>query len=261
MICINIIYISCDSNKRFTHICDWEVILDYSTESIKSNFHRAEDMIAEALNVVHDSPRVVKIMAVTKTHPVELVRMSIEAGIRIIGENRVSEGGRKIRTLGKEVAEFHMIGPIHTGEVRQAVRDFHWIDSICRMKIAEEIAKRTTSQNKKQPGILVEVNTSGEESKHGLAPEYSLLEGMLSRMRKLGLAVSGLLTIGPLGGTAEETRKAFAALRNLRDDLSCKGGFDLPELSMGMSDDFPLAVMEGATIIRLGRFLFGRRQN
>ncbi len=238
-----------------------EVILDYSIESIKNNLHRAEEMIAEALNTVHHSPRLVKIMAVTKTHPVELVRMSIEAGIRIIGENRVSEGGRKINALGKEAAEFHMIGPIHTGEVRQAVRDFHWIDSICRMKIAEEIAKRTTSMNKKQPGILVEVNTSGEESKHGLAPEYSLLEEVLGRMRELGLVVSGLLTIGPLGGTAQDTRKAFAALRNLRDDLSGRGGFELPELSMGMSDDFQLAVMEGSTIVRLGRFLFGRRQN
>lgn len=239
----------------------WEDILDYSVESIESNLHRAEDMIADALNAVHDSPRVVRIMAVTKTHPVGLVRMSIEAGIRIIGENRVSEGGRKIKTLGKEAAEFHMIGPIHTGEVRQAVRDFHWIDSICRMKIVEEIAKRTTVMNKKQPGVLVEVNTSGEESKHGLAPEYSLLEGMLGQMRELGLAVSGLLTIGPLGGTERETRKAFAALRNLRDDLSRKGGFELPELSMGMSDDFQLAAMEGSTIVRLGRFLFGRRQN
>lgn len=235
--------------------------MNYSIESIRSNLHRAEDMIDEALNAVHHSPQVVKIMAVTKTHPVELVRMSIEAGIGIIGENRVSEGGRKIKTLGKEVAEFHMIGPIHTGEVRQAVRDFHWIDSICRMKIAEEIAKRTVAKNMKQPGILVEVNTSGEESKHGLAPEYSLLEEMLGRMRELGLVVSGLLTIGPLGGTAEETRKAFAALRNLRDDLSRRGGFELPELSMGMSDDFRFAVMEGSTIVRLGRFLFGRRQN
>ena len=235
--------------------------MNYSVESIRNNFYRAEDMIAEALNTVHHSPRVVRIMAVTKTHPVDLVRMSIEAGISIIGENRVSEGGRKIKILGKEVAEFHMIGPIHTGEVRQAVRDFHWIDSICRMKIAEEITRRTTDMNKKQPGVLVEVNTSGEESKHGLAPEYSLLEEVLGRMRELGLIVSGLLTIGPLGGTAEETRKAFADLRNLRDDLSSKGGFELPELSMGMSDDFQLAVMEGSTIVRLGRFLFGRRQN
>ena len=218
-------------------------------------------MISEALNAVHDSPRVVKIMAVTKTHPVELVRMSLEAGIRIIGENRVSEGGRKIKALGKDAAEFHMIGPIHTGEVRQTVRDFHWIDSVCRMKIVEEIAKRTTTQNKKQPGILVEVNTSGQDSKHGLAPEYLLLEEMLGRMRELGLDVSGLLTIGPLGGTAAETRKAFASLRGLRDDLSRRGGYFLPELSMGMSDDFQLAVMEGATIIRLGRFLFGGRQN
>jgi len=218
-------------------------------------------MIAEALNAAQHSPQVVKIMAVTKTHTVELVQMTLEAGIRIIGENRVSEGGRKIKTLGKESAEFHMIGPIHTGEVRQAVRDFHWIDSICRMKIAKEIAKRTTAINKKQPGILVEVNTSGEESKHGLAPEYSFLEETLGRMRELGLVVSGLLTIGPLGGTATETRKAFAALRNLRDDLSSRGGFELPELSMGMSDDFQLAVMEGSTIVRLGRFLFGRRQN
>lgn len=233
--------------------------MKYSVESIRSNLHHANDMIGDALKKSFDPQRDVRIMAVTKTHPVELVRMTIEAGIRIIGENRVSEGGRKINAIGRDAAEYHMIGPIHTGEVRQAVRDFHWIDSVARMKIAEEIVRRTLSRNKAQPGLLVEVNTSGEESKHGFAPDYHRLEDAIGRMKELGLKVSGLLTIGPLRGTSRDTREAFASLRNLRDDLSEKGGFRLPELSMGMSDDFPLAVMEGATIIRLGRFLFGDR--
>jgi len=237
-----------------------EVNIVSSVQSIKNNFQRAREHVEDVLNACGESGRIVKIMAVTKTHPVELVRDTIEAGITLLGENRVSEGGRKVKALGKNTAEFHMIGPIHTKEVRQAVRDFHWIDSVDRVKIAGEIAEKTVARGKEQPGILIEVNTSGEGTKHGFSPDFHLLEDVLGEIGEMALRASGLMTVGPLGGTERDTSEAFALLRKLRDRLKDGCGHELSELSMGMSDDFQLAVAEGATIVRLGRYLFGPRQ-
>lgn len=230
-----------------------------SVQTIESNLQTVMELVERALNSCGEPDRAVAIMAVTKTHPVEVASMAIEAGVKLLGENRVSEGGRKVKALGKDAAEFHMIGPIHTGEVRQAVRDFHWIDSVDRLKIAREIARKTLSRGKEQPGILVEVNTSGEASKHGFNPDFHLLCDVLGEIRDTGLRISGLMTVGPLGGSELDTSKAFALLRKLRDLLESSCGYDLSELSMGMSDDFVLAVKEGATTIRLGRYLFGPR--
>lgn len=229
--------------------------------TIAENLARAQRTIGEALDRCGERDRTVRIMAVTKTHPPETVRMALEAGVRLIGENRVSEGGRKIREVGREAADFHMIGPLHTGEVRQAVRDFHSIDSVGRLKIAGEIARRTVRQGKPAPVILLEVNTSGEASKHGFAPETGLLEEKVCEVRELGLGVSGFLTVGPLDAGEQAIREAFALLRRLRDSISRSSGSPLSELSMGMSDDFRLAVLEGATTVRLGRYLFGSRRS
>ncbi len=232
-----------------------------STDTVRSNLQRARELIHQAGGSTEGTEGAVKIMAVTKTHPPEIVRMAIQAGISIIGENRVSEGGRKIRAVGRDSAEFHMIGPVHTGEVRQAVRDFHWMDSVDRMKIISEIARRTVGRGDPQPGLLLEVNTSGEESKHGFSPDINLLEEIIGKTVELGLDISGLMTVGPLGVGESETRKAFALLRDLRDGLRSRCTQALDELSMGMSDDFQLAVMEGSTTVRLGRFLFGSRNS
>ena len=237
-----------------------EVNVVISLQSIKDNFNRAGELVDKSLERAGESERIVRIMAVTKTHPVDVAGKAIEAGIRLLGENRVSEGGRKVKVLGKNAAEFHMIGPIHTGEVRQAARDFHWIDSVGRMKIVREIAKKTILKGFEQPGILIEVNTSREDSKHGFKPDFHILQDILGEISEIGLHVSGLMTVGPLGGTERDTRGAFSLLRELRDRLDGSCHHDLSELSMGMSDDFQFAVEEGATIVRLGRYIFGPRQ-
>lgn len=234
--------------------------MDLSVEDIRINLQMAGELIDRSLTISGESHRRVKIMVVTKTHPAEVVGMAMEAGAELFGENRVSEGGRKIMAVGRDAAEFHMIGPIHTGEVRQAVRDFHWIDSIGRLKISDEIARRIAGSTDPQPGLLVEVNTSGEPAKHGFRPDAGLLEDVLGHMEETGLSVSGLMTVGPLGADGEETARAFSSLRRLRDELSGRCGHDLEELSMGMSDDFELAVLEGATTVRLGRFILGPRK-
>ena len=229
---------------------------------IAQRMQRARREIAEACNDSARSPEGIRIMAVTKTHPVDVVRAAIEAGVRLIGENRVTEGGRKIRRLGERPANcsFHMIGPLHRKEVRQAMRDFDAIDSVDRMKIAAEVARRMETKEVPQPGLLVEVNTSGEESKHGFAPDPSLLEETFGRMADLGLEPDGLMTIGPLGQGLAASREAFALLRRLAEGLRESLDMELPELSMGMTEDFTEAVKEGATTVRLGRYLFGSRR-
>ncbi len=156
--------------------------------------------------------------------------------------------------MGPDAAVFHAIGVLHRSEVRQAVRDFHCLDAVDRIKILEEIARRGAS-----PDILLEVNTSGEKAKKGFPPDEALLSEALGKARELGLQVRGFLTIGPLYGNEADKRGAFALLRELRDTLSGALDMELPELSMGMSDDFSLAVLEGSTMVRLGTRLFGAR--
>lgn len=228
---------------------------------IAEGLARARGEIAEACAACGRDPGGVRVMAVTKTHPVDVVQAAIDAGIRLIGENRVTEGGRKIRQLtDPSGCRFHMVGPLHRKEVRQAMRDFHSIDSVDRMKIAAEVARRMEVKDVPQPGLLVEVNTSGEDSKHGFPPEVSVLADRLGDIDGLGLRVDGLMTVGPLGRGREASRRAFALLRSLRDGLRERLGMELPELSMGMTDDFVEAVKEGSTTVRLGRYLFGSRR-
>lgn len=211
--------------------------------------------IARACLEVGRCPAEVSIMAVTKTHTASVIREAVAAGIRLIGENRVTEGGRKIAELGRDFAEFHLIGPFHVSEARQAVRDFHSIDAVDRMEVATELARR------KAPNpILVEVNTSGEGTKKGFPPEAGLLTEAVGRMIEMGLGVGGLLTVGPLTSDESGSRRAFALLRELRDGLRRSLGVPLGTLSMGMSDDYLYAVREGATTVRLGRALLGARR-
>jgi pyridoxal phosphate enzyme (YggS family) len=228
-------------------------------ETVRDRLERAKEAIASALEGSDRAPGDVRIMAVTKLHPPETVREVIDAGIGLIGENRVSEGGRKIRSLGRDSAEFHLIGPPHRKEIRQALRDFHSIDAVDRLEVALEIVRRLASGDCPRPGVLLEVNTSGEGSKAGFEPGAALMEEVLGRLADEGLVVDGFLTVGPLGKGESGTRAAFARLRRLRDGLSRTLGHPFPELSMGMSDDFHWAAAEGATTVRLGRYLLGER--
>ncbi|MCK5785233.1 MAG: YggS family pyridoxal phosphate-dependent enzyme [Candidatus Sabulitectum sp.] len=224
-------------------------------DRVRANVESALFEIAEAAGISGRKPEEITIMAVTKTHPAEFITKAVECGIKHIGENRVSEGGRKIRQLGKEYAVFHAIGVLHRKEVRQAVRDFHCLDAIHKIEIIEELARRNAD-----PLLLLEVNTSGEPAKMGFKPDVDLLESALGRALELKLPVKGFLTVGPLCGIPLLQRKAFSELRDIRDSLETRLKVSLPELSMGMSDDFTLAVLEGSTMVRLGRRLFGSRE-
>jgi PLP dependent protein len=197
----------------------------------------------------------VRIVAVTKTHGLEAVRAAHAAGLQDIGENRVQEALQKQEALADLPVEWHLIGTLQRNKARHAAGRFRLIHSIDRADLAADLERRV------QPGtrqaILVQVNCSGEPQKGGVSPESLPL--LLDQIRELErVEVQGLMTMSALTDDSAEQRRAFRLLRELRDAAEA-GGHRLPQLSMGMSADYPIAVEEGATMIRLGTVLFGER--
>jgi pyridoxal phosphate enzyme (YggS family) len=197
----------------------------------------------------------VRIVAVTKTHGPEVVRQAFAAGLRDVGENRVQEALPKQDALLDLSVDWHLVGTLQRNKARHAAGRFALIHSVDRADLAIELDRRVTS-GVRQP-VLIQVNCSGESQKGGVAPES--LPDLLDQMRPLErLQVLGLMTMSALTEDQEEQRRAFRQLRELRESAE-RQGYQLRELSMGMSSDFPIAVEEGATIVRLGTILFGER--
>lgn len=199
----------------------------------------------------------VRIVAVTKTHGPEAIRAALEAGIQDVGENRVQEALAKQEQLQDVPARWHLIGSLQRNKARHAVGRFALIHSVDRIDLADELARRIPGGARQE--VLVEVNCSGESHKGGVEP--ALLPALLERIASLpGLEVRGLMTMAALTEDESAQRAAFSRLRSERDRMQA-AGYALPELSMGMSGDFPVAVEEGATMVRLGTLLFGERQS
>jgi pyridoxal phosphate enzyme (YggS family) len=201
----------------------------------------------------------IKLMAVSKTVPPERVHEAIKAGITWFGENYVQEAREKIPAVGQNVS-WHMIGHLQTNKVKYVVHLFDWIHSVDRIELARELDKRA-AQNQRTLKVLIEVNVSGEVSKSGAEPSRVLeLVRQISVMPNLN--VQGLMTMPPFFENPEEARPYFVALRRLRDKIEGENipGVQMKELSMGMTGDFEVAIEEGATIIRVGRAIFGERQ-
>jgi pyridoxal phosphate enzyme (YggS family) len=197
----------------------------------------------------------VTIVAVTKTHGPEAVLAAVAAGLTDIGENRVQEALAKQEALGPLPVAWHLIGTLQRNKARQAVGRFALIHSVDRLELAGELQRRTPSGSR-QP-VLVQVNCSGEPQKGGVEP--GALPELLGAIAQLDrLEPRGLMTMAALTDEAREQRRAFSLLRELRD-ASEREGYPLPELSMGMSGDYTVAVEEGATLVRLGTVLFGER--
>ena len=197
----------------------------------------------------------VRIVAVTKTHGPEAVRAAVAAGLRDIGENRVQEALQKQDALLDVSVEWHLVGTLQRNKAKYAAGRFVLIHSVDRVDLAAELDRRATPGTR-QP-ILVQVNCSAEPQKGGVAP--ASLPVLLDQLRMLErIEVQGLMTMSALTEDRAEQRRAFRLLRELRD-ASERSGHRLPELSMGMSGDYPIAVEEGATMIRLGTILFGER--
>lgn len=197
----------------------------------------------------------VSIVAVTKTHGPDAVRAVVAAGLTMVGENRVQEALGKQESLLDCPIEWHLIGSLQRKKARQVVGRFALIHSVDRIELARELHKRAAPGTRQ--AVLVQVNCSDEEQKGGVLPAdlAALLEAMAPLDR---LDVRGLMTMAALTPDERVQRRAFARLRGLRDE-STAAGFDVPELSMGMSGDYPIAVEEGATMLRLGTVLLGER--
>jgi pyridoxal phosphate enzyme (YggS family) len=197
----------------------------------------------------------VRIVAVTKTHGPEAVRAAVAAGLTDIGENRVQEAMEKQDVLAGVRVDWHLIGTLQRNKARHAVGRFALIHSVDRLDLAAELDRRAAEGTRQ--AVLVQVNCSGEPQKGGVEPGGvpALLDALGGFAR---LEVRGLMTMSALTDDVAEQRRAFRRLRELRD-AGERSGHRLPELSMGMSGDFPVAVEEGATMIRIGTLLFGER--
>jgi pyridoxal phosphate enzyme (YggS family) len=212
--------------------------------------------ISVACERVQRDPAEVSVVAVTKTFGPEQVRIAAEAGLRVFGENRVQEAKQKIPACPGDL-EWHMIGHLQSNKVRDAVRLFSMIHSVDSLKLIRAI-DNACGLSGNAMRVCLEVNVSGESSKYGFAPEDvpAVLEesgGMIN------VDVTGLMTIPPFTADPEDARPFFRRLRELKDEWQDMCGIPLPELSMGMSHDFEVAVEEGATWVRLGSILFGDR--
>ncbi|MGQ9708365.1 MAG: YggS family pyridoxal phosphate-dependent enzyme [bacterium] len=226
--------------------------------SVAENLNLVEKRIAAACLRVNRNPAEIKLVAVSKNKPVELILEAIDSGISCFGENRVQEAQAKIARINAQV-EWHLVGNLQTNKVKKALQLFSMIQSVDSLHLAEEIERRCQQQNSSIP-ILIEVNTSGEPTKHGVQPEG--LADLIGAVLKLPrLQLQGLMTIGP--GLAvdepEASRACFRLLAHLAAAMRQRFGIALPHLSMGMSADFEVGIEEGATIIRLGTALFGPR--
>ncbi|WP_456341528.1 YggS family pyridoxal phosphate-dependent enzyme [Thermovibrio sp.] len=228
---------------------------------IKENLERIREEIEKACARAGRKSEEVKILAATKTRTPEEILEAYEAGIRLFGENRVQEAREKIPLLKEkmEKAQWHMIGHLQTNKVKYAVNLFDWIETLDRKALADELVKRAEKAGRERIPVLVEVKLSPEESKHGCPPEE--LEELLSYALQLPrLEVKGFMTVPPYYEEVELVRPFFMRLREIRDRMEEQFGREFPELSMGMSHDFTVAVEEGATIVRIGTALFGPRK-
>jgi hypothetical protein len=224
--------------------------------TIASNMQAVRAAIADAAKTCGRAPQDIELLAVSKTFSAEAVREAYEAGQRLFGENYVQEGIDKIAALQGLQIEWHFIGPIQSNKTRPIAEHFDWVHGIERLKIAERLsAQRPAGLPPLQ--ICLQVNVSGEASKSGVAPEEA--ETLAVQIAKLpNLKLRGLMAIPAPSDDVEEQRTAFARLRTLFERLN-RGGLQLDTLSMGMSHDFPSAIAEGATMVRIGTAIFGAR--
>lgn len=226
---------------------------------VPGNIGRIREVVAKAAARSGRSPAEVRLMAVTKTVDDERIAAAMRGGVDIIGENYVQEARRKLETLGKG-CEWHLIGRLQTNKAKYAVRLFDMIHSVDRLELAAEIDRRAAAAGHLMR-ILIEVNVSGEETKNGVP--LADAADLVRRIAPLAnLSIRGLMTMPPWFDDPEEARPFFRALRELRDRIAVERipRVEMTELSMGMTGDYPVAVEEGATIIRIGRGIFGERE-
>jgi pyridoxal phosphate enzyme (YggS family) len=223
---------------------------------IAKNLSLVRERIEHSASKVGRDPRVIRLVAVTKTATVERIREAMAAGARIFGENYVQEARAKIEEIGKSGIQWHFIGHLQSNKAANAVRLFDLIHSVDSVTVARELDKRAAAAGK-IVDCLIEVNLSQEASKYGMSKERT--PELAHEVRDLkNVSLKGLMTMPPYADDPEAARPYFIALRELREEIE-GNGIHLPELSMGMSSDFEVGIEEGATIVRIGRAIFGER--
>jgi len=225
---------------------------------IRENILRVREAMEKAARRVGRNPEEIRLVAASKTVDIERIRAAIEAGINILGENYVQEAMKKIEAVEMPVS-WHFIGHLQKNKARHAMRLFEMIQSVDSAALADELNKRAGQADRKVE-VLVEINLSGETSKWGVKEEDTML--LIHRINGLvNLSFRGLMTMPPFFDDPEESRPYFVRLRTLAEKIVREGVHPGPlELSMGMSNDFLVAIEEGATLVRVGTAIFGPRQ-
>jgi pyridoxal phosphate enzyme (YggS family) len=224
--------------------------------SIAENLEHVRSQIADAAKKSGRPLNEVELVAISKTHEAEKVHAALDAGQQLFGESRVQEARAKIPLLPSS-ARWHFVGRLQKNKIRHALPLFELFHSVDSLELAREM-NRIADEEGLHPRVLLEVNVAGEGSKIGFAAD-SLRAEMEALLELPRLTIEGLMTIPPLASEAESSRKYFSALRNLRDQFAEQFHVGLPQLSMGMSGDFPVAIEEGATLVRVGTAIFGKR--
>lgn len=225
--------------------------------SVSENVDRVRERVARAALRGDRRPEEVVLIAISKTFPVEAIRDAFEAGVRAFGENRVQEWETKQPQLTELQASWHLVGHLQSNKARRAARLFDWIDSVDDIALAAKLDEAAGETNE-WLAILIEVQLDPAESKSGV--EQHKLPALAEGIAQLPhLQLRGLMAIPPFCEDPRDARPYFRRLRRLRDDLQTQLGRPLPELSMGMSHDFEIAIEEGATQVRVGTAIFGER--
>lgn len=228
-------------------------------EYLQVNWEKVQERIVRAAAKSGRKSSSIKLVAVTKTISPQVVQQIIELGATDLGENRVQEAQKKISLLGKKNINWHLIGHLQTNKAKLAVKMFDLIHSVDSLKLAQELNKQA-EKIKKQVEILIQVNTSREEQKFGVSPAKTI-----ELVREIAsfpyLKIKGLMTMAPFTDNERVLRKCFSALRAIKEKITEERitSVEMKYLSMGMSQDFEIAIEEGANIIRLGRVLFEER--
>ena len=225
---------------------------------IAENIAQIRETIASYEKEACRAPGSVKLLAVSKTFPAQDVLEAYDHAQQIMfGENRVQELQEKVPAL-PDAIQWHLIGHLQSNKAAKAVELVSWIHSVDSSRLGQKIVSAAEKLQKKIK-ILLEVNISGEESKFGLSSYRQVEEAALAVRGSAFVELCGLMTMAPAGASEKMLHETFSGLRTMRDRLSAAAGLDLPELSMGMTSDFRIAIAEGATIVRVGTAIFGAR--
>lgn len=224
------------------------------SSSIHRNLAAVRERITRAAERVGRDTADIKLVAVSKTHPPEVLRDAIASGVSVFGENKVQEAEGKIAEVGRDAAEWHLIGHLQSNKARKAVRLFDVIHTVDSIDLAERLDRICVEEGRQSLRVLVQVDLGGEATKSGVHEDH--LPDLIDPIRSCKhLELQGLMVVPPFFEDPEATRPYFKRLRRLRDRLLPGGG-----LSMGMSHDFEVAIEEGATIVRVGTAIFGERE-